>query len=82
MKRLTNAQKRIIELEDALMNLLEVQITPSTPMVDEWDVALKHARRVMRNKVIKGWHRAPPIDTYELRDDFRVEMGPEYIIDD
>ena len=82
MRRLTNAQKRIIELEDALLNLLEVQITPSTPMVDEWDVALSHARKVLRNKVIRGWHKAPPIDRYNLHEEFVVDMGPVYVVED
>ena len=79
MKRMTNAQKRIIELEDALSMFLECAGSPDP---NELNAAMKHARRVLRNKVIKGWHRAPPIDTYQLRDDFRVEMGPTYVADD
>jgi len=78
MRRLTNVQKRIVELEDALMNILEVQITPSTPMVDEWHVAVKHCRGVLRNRVIKGWRKSPAIEHYELEEQFRQEMGPDY----
>ena len=79
MPRMTNIQKRVLELEEALLNLLEVQITPSTPMVDEWDVAVKHARKILRHKVITGWRKAPPIEHYELEEQFKQEMAPEYI---
>ena len=80
MKRLTNIQKRVLELEDALLNLLEVQIIPSTPNVDEWTHALKHARRVYRNKVVKGWNSLPPIDMYELHEEYDLDMQPpEYV---
>jgi len=79
MKRLTNMQKRVMELEDALMEILEVQITPSTPMVDEWQAAVNRCRKVLRNKIIKGWRKADPLEHYKLEEQFKIDMEPEYI---
>jgi len=79
MKRLTNMQKRVMELEDALMEILEVQITPSTPMVAEWLAAVSRGRKVVRNKVTPGWKKVDPLEHYKLEEQFKIDMEPEYI---
>ena len=73
MPRKPNYIKRIAELEDAVMHLLEVQITPSTPNVDEWEVALIDARRVLRNRLRVGW-RTEPLEWYNLEKSFHDEI--------
>lgn len=79
MARKTNIQKRVIELEEALQHLLEVQITPSTPMHDEWRAAVADARRVIRNKVVKGWKKMDTLEVYQLEEQYRIEMELDYV---
>jgi hypothetical protein len=43
-------ERRITELEEALLHLLEVQVKPSTDHEDEWIHATADARRVLRRK--------------------------------
>lgn len=79
MPRLTNMQKRVLELEDALSMFLECEGSPDP---NEMRVAREHARKVLRNKVIPHWKKAPPIEHYNLEKQFNEDMAPEYIGED
>ena len=73
MPRKPNYAKRIAELEDAVMHLLEVQIHSSTPNVEEWETAVKDARRVVRNRLKTGW-KGEVLEWYNLKDRFEDEI--------
>lgn len=79
MPRRPNVERRIDELEQALLHLLEVQITPSTPHHDEWRAAVVDARRALRNRIAKGWKKMNLIEQYNLEESWREDMQVEYI---
>ena len=76
MPRLTNAQKRILELEDALRMSLECAGSPDP---QERIAADNYGRRVLRNHIVKGWKKAPPLEHYELEEQYKIDMAPDYI---
>lgn len=74
MPRRPNVEIRIEELENALLHLLEVQVQPSTTHTEEWDAAVKDARRAYRNKLEKGWRKMDILERYNLESSFEDEM--------
>jgi len=76
MTRLPNWKIRIMELEDALRMFLECKGSPDK---NEIIVAENHARKVLRNKVCTGWKKAPPLEHYKLEEEYKKDMGPDYV---